>query len=589
MDSLIVFSKIFNIEIVDNKLTIPQDFDIFKLPINIRSIIYTYFHLVSKHINGLTWVDLGKIMNEDEDLLYIDNVDPELYYSSNVELYKFHKQDYEFMHNNINRVKVPLCYKNIGWNLNYYCENGLMTIEQISKIKYASNVLHQTIIEKHPNLFNIDVIFERFGLKFDISNFSTDYADNYRLKCMEKFDVIDFNNPKWYSSNKRVLENILLKNPKILNTIFEDCVLNSCDSKRISELYLKWFCQHRKQNCRFDNLLKLCSNIDKLFELGVYLPFTALESFNYNSKYITPELLIKITPSFTSGMWLKNGNLLSYYKDIIDFEHLPTKECIYYFNNMYEPTSEFYQKVFKNKSLRLDNIRELKRITYEQAKCLLVDWNERRGIYSRLYEILMKKISIIEIYKLINENILPSENNIGLINMTYQPKDYDIIFEYIHKNNIIVNNHTDIELIIALINNEQTKNNISWKIIDSQFKFDNLFYHFIKHNIKVDYKTSLSKIHPYIHNINDETVKIITKKQILDFIIIPLSGKQIVLDDETDSELSDDMKQQIKNIDSSESLEFEIKEESEEKSEEESDDDEFDDDEFDDESEENID
>lgn len=564
MDSLIVFSKIFNIEIVDNKLTIPQDFDIFKLPVNIRSIIYTYFHLVSKNINGLTWVDLGKIMNEDEDLLYIDNVDPELYYSSNVELYKLHKQDYEFMNNNINRIKVPLCYKNIGWNLNYYCENGLMTIEQISTIKYATNVLHQTIIEKHPNLFNIDVIFERFGLKFDISNFSTDYANEYRLKCMEKFDIIDFNNPKWYSSNRRVLENILLKNPKILNPIFEDCVLNSYDSKRISELYLKWFCQHRKQNCRFDNLLKLCSNIDKLFELGVYLPFTALESFNYNSKYITPELLIKISPSFTSGMWLKNGNLLPYYKDIIDFEHLPTKECIYYFNNMYEPTSEFYQKVFKNKSLRLDNIYELKQITYEQAKCLLVDWNERRGIYSRLYEILMKKISIIEIYKLINENILPLKNNIGLINIKYQQKDYNIIFEYIHKNNIIVNNHDDIELIIALINNEQTKRNISWKIINSQSKFDNLFYHYIKHDIKVDYETSLSKIHPYIHNINDETVKIITKKQILDFIIIPLTEKQNILFVETNSKLCNNMKKQIKKIDSFESSNSEIEEESEE-------------------------
>lgn len=522
MDSLIVFSKILNIPINDNKLIIPDNFDIFKLPANIRSIIYTYYHLVSKRIEGLDWTKIGKIMNEDTEIFYIDSVDPAIYYDNNIVLNKLHIQDYDLIKNGINKVKIALKYETLGWNVNFYFNGKMLTLNEISKIKHADEVLNKKIVEINPNLFDMDILFKRFNLQLDLTNYRQNNADRYRLKCLETYLNINYDDAKWYSNNKNVLRKILENNPKTLNPIFEQCVLNSDSKKEISELYLKWFAKNRNSKYRFDLLLQECKNIDILFENGVNLPITAIEQFNYNKKYINYNICLKIMPSFTNNIWshFKNENLIEILpKYNVYFKYLSKKECISFYNIFYKPTLEFYQTVFENKLLRVDDVNQLKQINYKQAKYILKYWNEKRGKSERLYEILMRKLNIVEIYKLSLKDLIRTKS-LKLSNQKFNKEDYEIVIEFILQNNIIITDHVDIDLI----KHPKLINNISWKIINDQFKFRDLFEYFIDNDIKLDYFESIETIQKYIHTISGHIIEKLSEEKIIDLIVNPLKG-----------------------------------------------------------------
>lgn len=522
MDSLIVFSKILNIPIKDNKLIIPDNFDIFKLPPNIRSIIYTYFHLVSKHIEGLNWAKIGKIMNEDTEISYIDSVDPAIYYDNNIVLSKLHIQDYNLIKNGIKKVKIALNYETLGWNVNFYFNEKMLTLEEISKIKHTDEVLNKKIIEINPNLFDMDVLFKRFNLQLNLTNYQQNNADRYRLKCLDRYSNINYDDIKWYSDNKYVLRKILENNPKTLNPIFEQCVLNSGSKKEISELYLNWFSKNRNSKYCFDLLLQECKNIDILFENGVNLPFTAIEQFNYNRKYINYTDCLKIMPSFNNRIWnyFKNDDLIEILpKYNIYFKYLSKKECINFYNIFYKPSLEFYQIVFENKLLRVDDVERLEQINYKQAKYILKYWNEKRGKSERLYEIIKQKLNIVEIYKLSIKGLIKTKY-LKLSNQKYNKKDHEIVIKFILQNNIIITDHIDNELI----KNPKLLQNISWKIINNQIKFNDLFEYFIDNDIKLDYNENIKTIQQYIHTIPEYMIQKLSDEKIIELIVNPLKN-----------------------------------------------------------------
>ena len=520
MDSLIVFSKILNIPIKDNKLIVPDDFDIFKLPPNIRSIIYTYFHLVSKYIEGLNWTKIGKIMNEDTEISYIDSVDPAIYYNNNIVLSKLHIQDYNLIKHGINNVEIALKYETLGWNVDCYYNGKILTLREISKIKHADKVLNKKIIEKNPNLFDMDVLFKRFNLQLDLTNYLQSNADRYRLKCLEVYSNINYDDVKWYSENNYVLRKILENNPKTLNPLFEQCVLNSNYKKEISELYLNWFAKNRNSKYRFDLLLQECKNIDILFENGVDLPITTIERFNYSKKYINYNDCLKIMPSFNNSIWnyFKNENVIEILpKYNIYFKYLSKKECINFYNIFYKPTLEFYQIVFDNKLLRVDDVNNLEQINYKQAKYILKYWNEKRGKSERLYEIIMQKLNIIEIYKLTLNGLIRPQT-LKLLNQKFNKEDHEIVIKFILQNNIIITDHVDIDLI----KNPNLLQNISWKLINNQYKFRDLFEYFIDNNIKLDYFENIETIQKYIHMIPDHMIEKLSEEKIMELIVNPL-------------------------------------------------------------------
>jgi hypothetical protein len=498
MDSLIIFSKLFNIPIVNGAINVPDDFNFMKLQPNIREIIYIYFYLVNKQINGLSWKMLGNYMNLDNEIKYIENIDPVIYYNNNITLNKLHKQDYDLIENNINNVKCPIKYKTLGWNLNYYYETNKLTLEDISKIQNSTDVLKREYIEINPDIFDLNIIFKRFNTTFEPRLFKNDTkANNYRLMCLTSKYSIDYNDPKWYSNSFYVLDQILSNQPKQLHYSFEEQVLNSNSIKILSNKYLDWFINNRDEKYKFSNLLQHCDNINKLFDLGIYVPTIALEKFNYNITNLALLDVLKIMPDFTNKVWsyYKNEpiiNLLSKYN--IHFKYLSKDNCIAFYNTFYQPTIEFYDTVFENKNFRIDDVKHIKRFSYIQAKKLIETWNEKRGSINKLYSILKLKTDYVDLMKLHNENIYKQDLN--LINQIFNKQNHIVVIEYIIKNNIIINDHNDIELI----KNPELIRNISWNIINSDDKFKSLFKHFIINDVKLDYDPN--KLYKYMHLID---------------------------------------------------------------------------------------
>lgn len=508
MNPLSIYSKLFNIPIEKNILIIPSNYNFMELQPNIREIIYTYFHLVNKRIKGLDWKLIGEYMNNDEHVKYIECVNPEVYYENNIVLSKWHKQDFDLINNKINNIKSPIKYTNFGWNLNYYYENKLLTIEEISKINNATNVLKMDFIKINPDLFDIDVIYDRFNVNFNPEWFNDRLNQNcYREKCISGKYTINYNDQQWYSNSYSVLKIILSKQPKLLHSCFEECALECEYVNKIAELYLTWFIENRNTDYLFPKLLQHCKNIDVLFDLGIYIPTIGLESFNYNYNNLKLVDLLKVMPDFTHKAWsyFKDKNMmdeLSKYN--IEFKSLSKDNCIAFYNTFYNKSLEFYNKVFYDKNFRIDDVMKLNKLSYEQAKHLITTWNEKRGSITKLYSVLLLKMKYVHLIKLHNEGLYKSE--LKLIDQKIKPKYYNDICDFIIKNNTTIENHSDIELL------KQPKiiHNISWKVINSESKFKELFTLLLTNKVDINYQDCKETIYNnYLRFLTPEHIKII--------------------------------------------------------------------------------
>lgn len=480
---------------------------------NIRELIYTYFYLVDKQIKGLTWKQICNYMNEDSNIKYIECVEPEIYYTNNVTLSKWHKQDYELITDKIKNIKSPIKYSNVGWNLNHYYEIKLLTLDEIAEIPHASKVVKLEYIKMNPDIFDIQIIYDRFNINFNPNWFNKkNNQDKYRIMCLNGKYTINYSEEQWYSDSFSILLSILSREPKILHSSFEDCALECNNVEGISKHYLKWFIDNRNQKYMFPKLLQYCKNINKLFDLGIYIPTIGLESFNYNYSNLTLNDVLKIMPDFTNKIWLnyKDINIMELLpKYNIDFRRLSKQNCIAFYNTFYQNTIEFYNKVFIDKNLRIDDVKQLKYLSYYQAETLLKTWNEKRGLIERLNELLIIKVDYVDLIKLRNKNIY--NGNLKLLNQIYNETDHEHIIEFIIKNNIIIDDHNDIKLI----KNEKLIHNLSWKIINNENKFRELFKHFITNNVQLDYDPD--KISKYIHLI--DCTNILNEDQIDDLTL----------------------------------------------------------------------
>lgn len=507
MNTLTVYSKLLNIPIVDGIIEVPADYKFMELQPSVREIIYTYFYLVDKQFKGLSWKLIGKYMNEDSNVKYIECVDPEIYYENNIILSKWHKQDYDLITYNIKKVKSPIKYSNIGWNLNHYYDIKLLTLNEISEIPHASKVVKFEYIQTNPDIFDIRIIYDRFNINFNPNWFNKDNNQNkYRMLCLNGKNKINFSDEQWYSNSYSVLESILSHEPKLLHPLFENCALECNRVNDIAEQYLKWFINNRDSKFMFPRLLCHANNINQLFDLGLYVPTLVLESFNYNYKNITIEDVLKIMPDFTNRVWtyFKNEdvyNMLPKYN--IEFKWLSKENCIAFFNIFYRDDIEFYNDVFYNKSFRIDDVATISHLSYEQAKSMLKTWNEKRGSLSTLYNVLILKVDYIDLIKLHNEGLY--KNELKLLNQKFDVKYHDIISEFVIKNKIIIENHDDIELL----KRKELSDNISWKTINNKAKFSELFSVYLENKVNKNYDECKEQLFEYMDLLTPDHIKIV--------------------------------------------------------------------------------
>ena len=496
MNSLTVYSKLLNIPAVNGIIEVPNDFKFMELQPNIREIIYTYFYLVDKQFKGLNWKLIGKYMNEDSNVKFIECVDPEIYYENNIILSKWHKQDYDLITDNIKNIKTPIKYSNIGWNLNHYYEIKLLSLDEIAKVPHASKVVKLEYIQTNPDIFDIQIIYDRFNTNFNPKWFNKETNQNkYRMLCLNGKNTINYSEEQWYSNSFSVLLSILGHEPKILHSSFEDYALECNNVKGIAEHYLQWFINNRDIKFMFPRLLCHAKNINQLFELGLYVPTLALESFNYNYKNITINDVLKIMPDFTNKIWshFKDEdvyNMLPKYN--IEFKWLSKQNCIAFFNTFYRDDIEFYNDVFYDKLFRIDDVKSINHLSYDQAESMLKTWDEKRGSLSKLYEVLMMKVDYIDLMKLHNEGLYNTD--LKLLKDKFDVKYHNIIIEFVIKNKIIIEDHDDIELL----KRSELRDNISWKTINNKIKFRELLSVYLKNEVHKDFEECIEQLYGYL-------------------------------------------------------------------------------------------
>ena len=192
MNPLNVFKILFNCEIKNNELVLPNDFNLLSFDKRIRELTYQYFEEIENKIkltkikyktkeneekdeiikiSPLTFEDLALAISKDQDFPIIPNtILPEFYYNKGIALTKYFKFDADFLqslnHNsNLKRIvpkyAVKYCFQNSGnefWNINNYLECNAISIEEASKIKHASEVIDFNYLIKYPDLFDLQKI-----------------------------------------------------------------------------------------------------------------------------------------------------------------------------------------------------------------------------------------------------------------------------------------------------------------------------------------------------------------------------------------------------------------------------------------------
>ena len=134
----------------------------------------------------------------------------------------------------------------------------------------------------------------------------------------------------------------------------------------------------------------------------------------------------------------------------------------------------------------------------------------------------MRKLNIVEIYKLSLKGLIRTKS-LKLSNQKFNKEDHKIVIEFILQNNIIITDHIDIDLV----KNPKLLQNISWKIINNQIKFRDLFEYFIDNDIKLGYIENIETIQNYIHTIPEYMIQKLSKEKIIELIVNPLKGVKL--------------------------------------------------------------
>ena len=438
MNAITTFSILFNIKEDDNKLIIPSNFNLLNYSKPIREITYLYFNEIKNNIynNTLTFSDIADYISKDNDFQIIpNNIDSEIYYENNVILDKKFKFDYEFEKymNDLknNSVTEDLYYdliphhsvhyydnskKSSYWNVNYYLDQGWISIYDAIKFSHISNIIDFKYVYKYADLFDVNIIYERFKNKLSPNRYKNiankvQFVFKY-LKEFEKQAYTDEYFIPDYAIIMKIFKNKTKRLPNNFNEIFEQLP----NKQQIADMYVKWLCYNYQSKYIFVDILKEASSLDSLFERNLYVPFEAKCNLNYSDKYLTIYDLICNQISFSNNKWnlfknimildgnsLQNNNL----KNItFDFKNMKKSECIAFYNRFYKRDLRFIKTVFNNKTLTFDDIDKLNTATVDQLLYIKSTYPKSFKQIKTVYERMINKLNIYDYYEAINKKLI---------------------------------------------------------------------------------------------------------------------------------------------------------------------------------------
>jgi len=284
MNTLNTFKILFGCELIDNKLKLPNNFNLLQIDKHIRELVYLYFGLIEHNIynNTLTFDKIAEYINNDIDFPIIPNtIDPEIFYNKHITLSKYFKFDADFLESlNVNsknsrvvpRYCVKYCFNsNEFWNINNYLESQAISINEAAQFKHASEVVDFDFITLKPDLFDIDIIYQRFKKEIKPKYFENETNKiKYILKILKEFKKEKYTDD-YFISNYDVLLELFNAETKRLPYNFDEIVLNLNNDENIKYIcneYVKWLVNNFKNEYIFDKLLIRASNINELFKKG---------------------------------------------------------------------------------------------------------------------------------------------------------------------------------------------------------------------------------------------------------------------------------------------------------------------------------
>ena len=320
MNPLNVFKILFNCKISDNKLVLPNDFNLLSFDKRIRELTYQYFkdienkikltkiiekiktnensnifdnkefEIKETKISPLTSEDIANAIANDPDFSIIpDTISPEFYYSKNIPLTKYFKFDYDFMQTKQNIPKYAVKYKineTEFWNINKYLSEKYITVSEASKIKHSSEVINFDYLIQYPDLFDLDIIYRRFKKEIKPMYFKTYGCKKYYIfKILNEFKKEAYTD-EYFISDYEVLIKLFECKTKRLPYNFDEIVNNlndNSDKLKISNLYVKWLITHYYEKYIYSELLMKSGLLNLILEKRLLITSKDLSATPNNS------------------------------------------------------------------------------------------------------------------------------------------------------------------------------------------------------------------------------------------------------------------------------------------------------------------
>lgn len=343
-----IFSKIlsecFNYNQKYDKFEFKKDLDILNYKFEVRELFYKYYNNLAKNKDFIKYYPKSKFaraLNEDSNLKCITdslvNVDQyfgpydskledistykqlyEMYYYQT--LTKIYEIDYNFMNASASDKSHFPITKIIHYdehvlgddpifNIEYYLENNLKTIDEIISINGSQYVLSDKWLIMHANKFDVDVIFNRYfdhSKIFSLNGEDILYKIFYNLSAKKRkhlqkmvINTIDTSDDKdkekhickiWYED---MLTEQVMKHycKKVLRHQIPESLVKEINTQTLANWYIEWLILS-KQKILYPDIINLSSKSYKLIskdlplgileEIAIKHPKEVFEIYDYD-------------------------------------------------------------------------------------------------------------------------------------------------------------------------------------------------------------------------------------------------------------------------------------------------------------------